>query len=856
MDTAPTKPEPSSGGLLGLLVAAFYALFTLLPDSSSLVVSWYWVAVWQMGLLCPVLWWLSLIWQQRRIQLLGNQMDWMVALLVGGMVLSTLLAEFPNQARWNTWAAIGILAALYALNQWLETPQRRLRVLIGQGCLTLAFVLVSLALWVGQTLMPELSRLEGLRQYGVELPFDFSVLELRNWAPIGHQNYVAGYLVLALPLLVALGIIHRGWQRWLWISGGVLGLVTLYTTSSRGGWLGLMGLVVVVFGLALWRSSFPRRWLAIAGGIGFASLVLLVLANPRLRSLAVTILQGRAGGELGFRVINAVTGWAMGWEHPIVGAGPGSVPLLYQQYRPAWAGREAELVYQLHSTPVQIWAELGGVGVVSWLGTIGLLVWLGLRWLKSPHSGSESTLVLSLFGGLLAYSLTSLTDYQLDLPAISGTLVLYLAVLSSASRELPDSRPAPEILSASRAKTIATVTPLVGLGLVLAIVLWLVPIHRAWMLSSQGFAALQQLQTVSEPQRQQESLNLFVQRLSRAHQLAPWEPYYSYQLGWNLGNLGLQTAPPLQTQLVSDGMTWLQRGIDAAPYQEFGYSNLGWLAVAQGKFPQATDAFVRAIDLVPAKRGLFYGLGGSLLAQGKTDLAIEAFVLELLRDPILLTSPLWRSPQLSPLYPQVLTQLEARYTALIAENPQGYLKTYLHQCRGVLYWWMGNLKAAQADLETYGSLLSQSLLQLAQGKPVTVDPRSSTPGMLAIAAWQSPENRQALLQRAWIRASRTDPPADLVQQLLTTMNGSSSFDQWLKQNAPTRTYRRDRVGFGVLNRHIDGPIPSDFLLVVDNLPMATFFDGLLSPWLYFKDLDLAFQPQRASLLKTLSQTIQ
>ena len=134
----PSKESPGTsanktaqGNLLGLLTAAFYSLFTLLPNSNSLMVAWPWVFIWQVGLLCPVLWLLGLLWQ-KRLRWLGAGFDWLVGLLLVGLIISAGLAPFPMQARWYSWAVFCFLAALYALSTWLSVPERRSRLLVAQ----------------------------------------------------------------------------------------------------------------------------------------------------------------------------------------------------------------------------------------------------------------------------------------------------------------------------------------------------------------------------------------------------------------------------------------------------------------------------------------------------------------------------------------------------------------------------------------------------------------------------------------------------------------------------------------------------------------------------------------------------
>ncbi|GBF80047.1 O-antigen ligase family protein [Aphanothece sacrum] len=832
-----SESTPSAGRLLAILIACFYALFTLLPDSHSLMVKWSWVFIWQVGLLCPVILLLVIFAQTKRLKKLGLGLDWGMGLIIIGIIISSLFAEFSSQARWYGWVSFCFVAALYILKNWINSQKGWNKLLIFQGYLNLGFIVISLILWTTQTLLPELSRLNTFKRLGVNLTFDFSNIELRNWAPIGHQNYVAGYLLLALPLLVGLAIKYTGKQRIIWIIGIVLGLLDLYTTSSRGGWLGLFALFVVGFIILIWHKTTARLWLGIGGIGGLLLLLIIALVNNRIRTLWMAVFQGKGGGEFAYRLINTAIGWSMGSSHPLTGIGLGGVPLLYQKYRPIWAGRESELAYQLHSTPVQLWAEMGIFGIVPILLITILLSYYSWQWLsknKDLETPKNTIFFWSIWGALFAYLVMSSTDYQLDNISISGTLVIYLAYLNFVLTDKQEHHfsffkiPAYGVLYSS-------------LGIVLVMIIWLIPIHRAWQLSSQSFTALNQ-----------QKLELFVKWLGRSHELVPWEPYYPYQLGWNLGNIGLQVPSPQQRQLlINDSVKWLEKGIKVSPYNEFGYTNLGWLKLQlQGNFLAATKAFSQSVKLVPAKRGIMYGLGLSLLAQNKPQLALDSFILECLRDPLFMTSPLWRSPNLQLIYPQVLQGMISRYTELLEKYSEaGEFNTLLHQSRGGIYWWEGNFKAAEKDLKNYGTILSKALLSLSQNQPIPDN--IGQPASDVIEAWKNPSKRNDLLQKAWILGTQTEFSAELQQELIKTMEKSENFYEWVKDNAPMLKYRRERTGFGVVSRHLDGSIPSDFWLVVDNLPMNTWFSDMLPSPVQNPELDLVLQPFRDILLKQL-----
>lgn len=837
---APTLQLSKSKDILGPLAAGFYALFTLLPDSSTVVVSWPWVFIWQVALLLPWLWLLRHGWIQKQFLGLGYRLDYGVILAVVGLIGSTLLASFPQQARWYGWAAFCALATFYALNAWCANPVQRLNLLKAQGGLSIAFIVVSLSLWVSQTLLPELSRLNTLRAAGLDLSYDFSVLELRNWAPIGHQNYVAGYLVLCLPLLLGLSISCKTRGRWVWGTGTVLGLVDLYTTSSRGGWLGI-ALVGLSGGLLLLkhpRLSLRVRWMI---GVGLLTgLCGILFANNRLRSLFFTTatLDG-VGGETAFRAITNATGWAMGLAHPLFGAGPGSVPLLYQKYRPVWAGREAELVYQLHGTPVQVWAELGGFGIVlslgmmGWLGYWGVRLWrnLGEQRSKSVALEGDHILFWSLLSGLAGYGVVSITDYQLDIVCISGTLIIYGVGLLSLLRQYVPSHLETHAIKTSRITWLCW-----GMvGLLIAVGLWLAPIHRAWQLSSLGFAALSQKQI--EP---------FKNYLYQSHQLAPWEPYYSYQLGWNLSTATSDNKQVNQARL-NQSLEFFGRNVKASPNQESGTSSLGWLQLFSRQPSLATASLLQSTRLIPAKRGGFHSLGISLLGQGKVDLGIQAIALEIVRDPLWLTSPLWRSAQYATVYPRVEAAVIETYQKLLSVQPlqSRTWEIYLHQCLGGVYWWQGKLTEAEAEWRKVGESLGQAVVAIAKNNT----PSTEIP---ILRAWLEPQNRGQWITKALLQANKAVPDPKNVQAIQAGMEQSKSLDQWIKQNSPTRQYPRERAGFGVLSRHIDGPAPTDFFPVVENVAMTQFFADLLPSPSYSTELDNALQPLRERLWKSIA----
>lgn len=861
------RAAKQEGTLLAICTACGYGIFTLLPDSHSLMVSWPWVLIWQGVLLLPILWFLQNFAYQRRIQPLGNGFDGVVLLVLLGLGLSGTFSEFPNQARWFGWAALGGIAALYALNAWLRSRDRQQKLLEWQGYLTITFIVWSLFLWLKDTIFPEYLRIQELDTQDLNIGFNYASLELRNWAPMGHQNYVAGFLLLSLPLLGVLA-----WQapprdlwwrsRWFWLVGVVLGIVDLYSTNSRGGWLGLLAILIIVLPVVgrqlRQRWSWGQHWLGHPWIMGTGILVFMVgfllLTNARLRRSLTALGQGAEGTELAYRWITSEAGWLMGWAHPLTGHGAGSVPLVYQQYRPPWAGREAELVFQLHNTPMQLWAELGVWGIASFVLLIGLLLyWLvrRRRWLNSLEPGDRPW-VLGLYAAFTGYGVLSLTDYQVDNIGIAGVLIFELVLLTTLIRKGLRQSPLPRL----RFRYAVGITG-IGLGLVFAMALWLIPIQRAWQLSSHGFLALQE-----ETPNWEE----FAEHLTRAQELAPWEPYYPLQLGWNLGNRALRVAPLDQREsLITQAIAEFNRGNRISPNQEFGHSNVGWLYL-RDEPRGAIYPFAHATQLVPAKRGNFLGLGLSLLYLNETALGVKALTLEALRDPSFITSPLWRQSLLAPLYPQVFKAVSDRYQALQAEFPvTNTTGRYARQVYAILQWWEQDYNQAKQTLkalpEAFQSRILWDLIQFKEAHfqpPEFEEIHQLRPDQLFFLAWRSPDNRPRFLQIAWVKATGKSLPADQMNELIQSISNAVNareqigFDTWLRSLSPEVAVTFQRAGFGVLSRHIDGPQPVDFFVSSQNLVLASLFQGLWPSNIFLPDLDKALDPDRQHLIQQLN----
>jgi O-antigen ligase len=320
-------------------------------------------------------------------------------------------------------AALGVfLLACDWLHRDVSATARRRETLRQLLLATFAVIaLTSLALWFGQV-----SGYDGATMLG-----------FRNHFPLGHPNYTAGIALLVLPTAVLLVQRRRG--RWQMAAAGtlVLALLLLFTSGSRGGLIGL-GVIAIAAWLMSPLSRRQKWQFALVGG---AAAIVFAFAHPRTRAMFQPEPAGAAPNLSNVqRAAMLVAGGRMGLDRPAFGWGPGTTPLVYPRYRAELDGG-VENVLQLHSLPVQLWAELGSAGVAAYLVAAFLLV---------RGAPGDRTAAVTL-AGYLAFAVT---DWQLDVPIFGATCAVLAAQLASAPA-------GPATLTARRWTLVLTVTALV-----------------------------------------------------------------------------------------------------------------------------------------------------------------------------------------------------------------------------------------------------------------------------------------------------------------------------------------------------------------------------------------------------------
>lgn len=227
-----------------------------------------------------------------------------------------------------------------------------------------------------------------------------------------HHLTYAGFMLINVPLFLALAAGARGRERWLWAMGAAGAAVATLLSLGRSGWLGMAVGVLVLAAIRLSR----RQGLTLVC-VGIAAIVLLAvllstgwLRERLLREDTPPLVQRlvRTGVE---HDVDRLRLWEAGWlalrDKPLLGHGWGNQDPALEPYRQAVAAQYGGYRFivkasaGLHNIYLQIAFAAGLLGLAAYLylwGAIFLWCRRGIAKAK-PQQRFEQTLLQGVVGG-------------------------------------------------------------------------------------------------------------------------------------------------------------------------------------------------------------------------------------------------------------------------------------------------------------------------------------------------------------------------------------------------------------------------------------------------------------------------
>ena len=217
---------------------------------------------------------------------------------------------------------------------------------------------------------------------------------------MGHYMTQAGLLAMFMGLAMAMALFGRGKARLYWGTAALAAGVALEMTLTRSAWIGIAAAACVL--VLLWKPKFIL--------VVPALVVLVFVASPasvKRRALSIFSLQGFSNR---IRVEYLRAGTAIVKDHPLLGTGPDTVDMVFQNPRYGLS-EDARRNVHLHNNLVQIAAERGLPALAAWLAFIAWAAVLLVRAARARDpdrrplaAGGLAALTVLVVAGLFEYN--------------------------------------------------------------------------------------------------------------------------------------------------------------------------------------------------------------------------------------------------------------------------------------------------------------------------------------------------------------------------------------------------------------------------------------------------------------------
>jgi len=317
--------------------------------------------------------------------------------------------EFLNKSlralfsKWLEYILIFILA-----EDTLNTP-KRLR--------NAAFILLAVSALIGiDGIVQQFRGIDFLRQ---------RILISRISATFQNQNNFSAYLVPILLLVTSLVFspqLKKQFRFILFFLWSLLGVCLIFT-FTRSAWLGfLIGLVLMLFLSRKIKIAIPL----------ICVFIIILISIPALRQRLTYTFQ--PGGDEA-RLALSYSALEMIKENPLLGKGLGTFMDHFPKY-PASKALIKHGGYYAHNCFLQIWAEIGLFGLLSFLLFIGAVLYKGIRifW-GNQLPGQSQAVLLGLICAIFGFLVHSFFDTQLYSLQLSALFWFLLGITASFARE-------------------------------------------------------------------------------------------------------------------------------------------------------------------------------------------------------------------------------------------------------------------------------------------------------------------------------------------------------------------------------------------------------------------------------------
>jgi len=265
---------------------------------------------------------------------------------------------------------------------------------------------------------------------------------------IGQKNWTSNYLALVFPIMLSFFLLEKSKRKKIFYS---IFLSIIYATlmicQSRGIWISIsltsIFAIYIIFKFKIIKIfKENQKWLIILLLIFIVITIIYSTDNP-LNKSAITVPRRALSTfdeqepSINTRLLIWKTTLEMIKEKPIFGLGIGTFKLHYLDYQAKYLKENPNYIKysgkarEAHNEYLQIWSELGIIGLSLFLFFILVFYSLVINYIKQKGSIEKKIIIFGIIVGITCFLIHCLFTFPLHVPALGSAffLIIGLAVV-------------------------------------------------------------------------------------------------------------------------------------------------------------------------------------------------------------------------------------------------------------------------------------------------------------------------------------------------------------------------------------------------------------------------------------------
>jgi len=262
---------------------------------------------------------------------------------------------------------------------------------------------------------------------------------------IGQKNWISNYLAMIFPVAFSYFLLEQSEKNKI-IHFLLLSIlyVTLMICQSRGIWISISLTVILAIYIIIkfkFYEIFSRnkKWLTLLI-LSFLVITIIYSTDNPLNKSAITVTEralstfDEQDPSINTRLLMWKTTFEMIKERPVFGSGIGTFKMNYLDYQADFLQNNPDYIKfsgkaaEAHNEYLQMWAEIGIIGLGIFIGIILMFFNLIINYLKKNKSEKEKIIVFGLVLGITCFLIHCLFTFPLHVPTLGSTFFILLGL--------------------------------------------------------------------------------------------------------------------------------------------------------------------------------------------------------------------------------------------------------------------------------------------------------------------------------------------------------------------------------------------------------------------------------------------